>query len=116
MLSLVGMTDGEITTLRRDRRFVSALLVRAPMAGTIIARHGAAGERVQASAPLVTIARLDPIWVNLQIPIGRVAAIESQASGSRCRVLGLRDDDSGSGAPVDFGDAIGDRRGRGQSR
>ena len=76
LLSLVGMTNGEIATLRKDRRFVSALLVRAPMAGTVIARHGAAGERVQASAPLVTIARLDPIWVNLQIPIGRTASIE----------------------------------------
>ena len=30
LLSLVGMTNGEIATLRRDRRFVSALLVRAP--------------------------------------------------------------------------------------
>ena len=76
LLSLAGMTEGEIATLRKDRRFESALLVRAPMSGTIMARHGAAGERVQASAPLVTIARLDPIWVNLQIPIGRAASIE----------------------------------------
>ncbi|HVA13910.1 MAG TPA: efflux RND transporter periplasmic adaptor subunit, partial [Stellaceae bacterium] len=76
LLSLAGMTEGEIAMLRKDRRFESALLVRAPMSGTIIARHGAAGERVQASAPLVTIARLDPIWVNLQLPIGRAASID----------------------------------------
>ncbi len=63
--------------MRRDRKLASALLVRAPMAGTILARHGTAGERVQASAPLVTIARLDPIWVNLQIPLGRAAALEN---------------------------------------
>ncbi|HEY8137988.1 MAG TPA: efflux RND transporter periplasmic adaptor subunit, partial [Methylocystis sp.] len=77
LLALVGMTEAEISKLRKDRQFVSSLLVRAPMAGTIIARHGAVGERVPASAPLVTIARLDPIWVNLQIPIGRAAAIEN---------------------------------------
>ena len=76
LLALVGMTEAEIAKLRKDRQFVSSLLVRAPMAGTIIARHGAVGERVPASAPLVTIARLDPIWVNLQIPIGRAAAVE----------------------------------------
>ena len=76
LLSLDGMTEAEIDTLRKDRRFVSGLLIRAPISGTIIARHGAAGERVQASAPLVTIARLDPIWVNLQIPIGRAASVE----------------------------------------
>lgn len=75
-LSLIGLTPEEIATLRKDRRFFSALVVRAPMAGAVIARHGAAGERVQASAPLVTIARLDPIWVNLQIPVSRAAAIE----------------------------------------
>ena len=44
LLSLAGMTEGEIATLRKDRRFESALLVRAPMSGTIMARHGAAGE------------------------------------------------------------------------
>ena len=77
ILALVGMTDSDIATLRKDRRFVSTLLVRAPMSGTVITRHGAVGERVAASAPLVTIARLDPIWVNLQIPIGRAAAVEN---------------------------------------
>lgn len=76
LLMLDGMTEAEISNLRKDRRLVSALLVRAPMAGTILTRHGTAGERIQASAPLVTIAKLDPIWVNLQIPVGRAAAIE----------------------------------------
>jgi membrane fusion protein, heavy metal efflux system len=75
-LALVGMTEAEIATLKKDRRFFSALVVRAPIAGTVLTRHGAAGERVQASAPLVTIAQLDPIWVNLQIPVSRAVALE----------------------------------------
>ena len=76
LLALAGMTDEEIETLRRDRKLVSGLLVRAPISGVILQRHGTAGERVPASAPLVTIARLDPIWVNLQIPLGREAPLE----------------------------------------
>jgi RND family efflux transporter MFP subunit len=76
LLALAGMTEAEIELLRRDRKLASTLLVRAPMAGTILARHGTAGERIPAAAPLVTIARLDPIWVNLQIPIGRAMALE----------------------------------------
>jgi RND family efflux transporter MFP subunit len=75
-LVLDGMSMQEIETLRKNRILASALLVRAPIAGTILQRHGTAGERVPASAPLVTIARLDPIWVNLQVPIGRVSALE----------------------------------------
>jgi len=76
ILTLAGMTDQEIETLQRDRKLASSLVVRAPIAGTILQRHGTTGERVQASAPLVTIARLDPIWVNLQVPLGRAAALD----------------------------------------
>lgn len=77
ILALAGMTEEEIAALQRDRKFASALNVRAPISGVILQRHGTTGERVQASAPLVTIARLDPIWVNLQVPLGRAAALES---------------------------------------
>lgn len=77
LLALDGMTQGEIETLRRERKLASALIVRAPISGTVLARHGTAGERVQDSAPLVTIGHLDPIWVNLQIPIGRAPSMES---------------------------------------
>lgn len=77
ILSLDGMTDQEIDSLQRDRKLASSLVVRAPIAGTILQRHGTTGERVQASAPLVTIARLDPIWVNLQVPLGRAAGLDN---------------------------------------
>ncbi|KAF0205474.1 MAG: Efflux transporter RND family MFP [Methylocystaceae bacterium] len=80
ILSLVGMSDEDVASLQRERTLASSLQVRAPIAGTILQRHGKTGERVQASTPLVTIACLDPIWVNLQIPIIRAAALES---GSR---------------------------------
>jgi cobalt-zinc-cadmium efflux system membrane fusion protein len=77
ILTLDGMTDSDVAQLRKDRKLASALLVRAPIGGTILQRHGTTGERVQASAPLVTIARLDPIWVNLQVPLGRAVALDS---------------------------------------
>lgn len=77
ILTLTGMSEADVAQLRKDRKLASALLVRAPISGTILQRHGTTGERVQASAPLVTIARLDPIWVNLQAPLGRVAALGS---------------------------------------
>ena len=77
ILSLAGMPDQEIETLQRDRKLASSLVVRAPIAGTILQRHGTTGERVQASAPLFTIARLDPIWVNLQVPLGRAAGLDN---------------------------------------
>ena len=71
------MTETDIATLRKDRKLAASLLVRAPISGIILQRHGTTGERVQASAPLVTIARLDPIWVNLQVPLSRAVALDS---------------------------------------
>ncbi|HEY8065905.1 MAG TPA: efflux RND transporter periplasmic adaptor subunit [Methylosinus sp.] len=76
LLALDGMTEPAIESLRKERKLAAALVVRAPMAGVILARHATVGDRVMASAPLVTIARLNPIWVNLQIPIGRAAGLD----------------------------------------
>ncbi|BGE86889.1 hypothetical protein Ms3S1_33250 [Methylosinus sp. 3S-1] len=75
-LALDGMSEQAIETLRKERRLGAALTVRAPVAGVILARHATVGDRIQASSPLVTIARLDPIWVNLQIPIGRSVGLD----------------------------------------
>lgn len=76
ILALAGMSDQDISTLRNTRRLSSSITVRSPINGTILQRHGTTGERIQASAPLVTIARLDPIWVDLQVPLPRVGSLE----------------------------------------
>jgi membrane fusion protein, heavy metal efflux system len=76
ILTLSGMSEQDITKLKNERRLSSFLTVRSPIEGTILNRHGTTGERVQASAPLVTIARLDPIWVDLQVPLSKVGALE----------------------------------------
>lgn len=77
LLALQGMSAADIDVLRAESKLASVLIVRAPLSGVILARQGSAGERIAASAPLVTIARLDPLWINLQIPIGRVPALEN---------------------------------------
>lgn len=77
LLALHGMNEAEIDTLRKTRRIASTLVIRAPESGTILSRNVTAGERVQAAAPLVTIARLDPIWVNLQVPVARAPMLAS---------------------------------------
>ncbi|WP_159729929.1 efflux RND transporter periplasmic adaptor subunit [Methylosinus sp. Ce-a6] len=76
LLALDGMTEQAIETLRKERKLGAALTVRAPVSGVILARHATVGDRVMASAPLVTIARLNPIWVNLQVPIGRASGLD----------------------------------------
>lgn len=78
LLALHGMSETEIAALRKSRRIASSLVIRAPVAGTILKRHGVPGERVASTAPLVTIARLDPIWVNLQVPVARAVLLTNK--------------------------------------
>lgn len=88
LLSLQGMSEADIAALRKTRRLASALVVRAPISGTIISRQGATGERVPTAAPLATIARLDPIWVNLQVPLSHAPAL-SKITDIRLPAFGL---------------------------
>lgn len=78
-LALLGMAQGDIEQLRRTRRISPALAISAPMSGVVLNRAATAGERVAASAAMLTIADLSPLWVNIQVPIARANAIMPRA-------------------------------------
>lgn len=79
LLGLYGMTPAEVEDLRRNRRIQQSLTVTSPMNGVVLGRQATAGERVAQAAPLVTIADLSTLWVNVQVPISRAAALEANA-------------------------------------
>lgn len=51
------------------------LTLVAPMAGVVLERHVVVGQRVDAAAPLMRIARLAPLWVEMQVPARDAAAL-----------------------------------------
>ncbi|WP_374266798.1 efflux RND transporter periplasmic adaptor subunit [Zoogloea sp.] len=51
------------------------LTLVAPIAGSVLEQQASVGQRVEQSAPLYRIARLDPLWVEIQAPL----AIAAQA-------------------------------------
>ncbi len=79
MLSLLGMSDQEVADLRRNRRIQQALVVTSPVSGVVVGRAATPGERVAQAAPLVTVADLSTLWVNIQVPLARAPALESNA-------------------------------------
>jgi membrane fusion protein, heavy metal efflux system len=85
MMALLGMAEPDIKTLRETRRMAAALVVTAPEDGVVLETRASAGERVAASAPLFSIARLKPLWVNLQVPLSQAMVIEP---GTRMSVPG----------------------------
>ncbi|WP_207802836.1 efflux RND transporter periplasmic adaptor subunit [Roseicella frigidaeris] len=85
MLALLGMAEPDIQAVRKTRRMAAALTVTAPEDGVVLETRTSAGERVAASAPLFSIARLKPLWVNLQVPLPQAMAIEP---GTRMSIPG----------------------------
>jgi multidrug efflux pump subunit AcrA (membrane-fusion protein) len=79
MLGLLGMTAPEIEDLKRTRRIQQSLVVASPMNGVVLGRAATAGERVAQAAPLLTVADLSTLWINIQVPISRAPALEANA-------------------------------------
>jgi len=76
MLALLGMSEQDIRELRENRQMAATLTVTAPADGVVLEVRATAGERVAATAPLFGIARLRPLWINLQVPLAQAAAVE----------------------------------------
>jgi RND family efflux transporter MFP subunit len=76
LLTLLGMAAEELAQLRASRRIAPNLVVLAPEAAMVLQRHATPGERVAQSAPLLTLAQLSPLWVNVQVPLSRAPLLE----------------------------------------
>ncbi len=75
ILALMELSPVEIENLQATRKIMPTVTVHAPASGMVVKRHVSPGERVDAAAPLYTIAKLDPLWVNVQVPASRLPAI-----------------------------------------
>jgi RND family efflux transporter MFP subunit len=75
LLGLMEFSDADVDALRTTRKILPTITVTSPINGTVVTRHSSPGERVEAAAPLFTIADLDPLWVNVQVPAARLGNI-----------------------------------------
>lgn len=93
ILQLLGVSAADIEELRTARKISNAIDIHAPADGTIITRSVNQGTRVDAAAPLFTIATLSPLWVNIQVPTARMSVLEVgspvslPAQGARGRII-----------------------------
>jgi membrane fusion protein, heavy metal efflux system len=81
-LRAAGMSDGAIAQLRSGRGVASGITLTAPFDGVVLEQLAVAGQRLEAAAPVLKIARLDPLWVEVQVPLDRLAAIAPGAEAS----------------------------------
>lgn len=78
-LRLAGMSDASIEELRSGRRVGSTLQLVAPIDGVVLEQLVTVGQRVEGATALLKIGRLDPLWLEIQVPVARIAAVRMGA-------------------------------------
>ena len=81
-LRLAGLPEDAIEGLRAGRRIDSALVVVSPIDGTVLELMALAGQRVEVATALLKVARLDPLWIEIQVPATRAAGVREGAAVS----------------------------------
>jgi RND family efflux transporter MFP subunit len=84
-LGLLGMPPEAVAALREQRRMAAVLDIIAPEDAVVLSISVNPGERVAPATALVTMAKLEPLWLNLQVPLSVAAAIEP---GTAVAVMG----------------------------
>lgn len=83
-LRLAGMNDGAIGKLLAGQAIGSALEVVSPLEGVVLEQMAVPGQRVEAATPLFKVARLSPLWLEIQVPLAQAKALQT---GAAVRVL-----------------------------
>ncbi|MBZ0105660.1 MAG: efflux RND transporter periplasmic adaptor subunit [Sulfuricella denitrificans] len=79
-LRLAGMGEAAILKLQSGQSVGSALDVVSPIEGVVMEQMLAPGQRVEVAAPLFKVARLSPLWLEIQVPLSQVSALQAGAS------------------------------------
>ncbi len=72
MLRVAGMSEGAISQLQSGHNLSATLNVVAPLDGVVLEKFASAGQRLDAAIPLFKIAKLDPLALEIQAPLGQV--------------------------------------------
>jgi len=73
ILELAGMDERALDALARRRELSSTLTVHSPMDGGVLEQLATAGDRVDAADPLYRVAQLNPLWLEIHVPLENLA-------------------------------------------
>lgn len=74
-LDLAGITETELARLAEQRELGRRIVLRAPFAGVVAAVHASVGARVDALDPVLAVADLRELWLELRVPQESAARI-----------------------------------------
>ncbi|OGS75008.1 MAG: efflux transporter periplasmic adaptor subunit [Gallionellales bacterium GWA2_55_18] len=96
MLRLAGMSEAAIAQLQSSNSVSSLLTLTAPIDGAVLEKSASTGQRLDAAVPMFTIAKLDPLTLEIQAPlaytrdlkIGAAVTVPAYAASGRLTAIG----------------------------
>lgn len=76
-LRLAGMTTAQIHRLNSAQLMQSMINIVAPMTGQLIAQASSVGDRIDSGMPIYQIAQLNPLWVEMHVPVEQAALLKA---------------------------------------
>lgn len=98
-LRLMGLGPAAIEGAERGDRMTDSIALSAPIAGVVLEQQAMVGARVDTAAMLFKVARLDPLWLEIQAPAEMAARLKP---GQKVSVPGTQ----ASGTLVSIGRAV----------
>ncbi len=86
-LRLMGLSKADIRAVEAGERLIDSVALTAPFAGVLLEQMTVTGARVDAATALFHVARLDPLWLDIQTP-AEVASLVHK--GQKVSVPGTR--------------------------
>jgi RND family efflux transporter MFP subunit len=72
LLKLSGLTDQAINKLDKDGQYQQGIALTAPISGVVLEQTVAQGQRIDATTPLLKIAQMNPLWVEIHVPLADI--------------------------------------------
>lgn len=81
-LRLAGMSAAAIERLRAGQSVGTLIELVSPLDGVVLEQLALAGQRLEAAAPVLKVARLSHLWLEIQLPMARLAEVREGAAAA----------------------------------
>jgi RND family efflux transporter MFP subunit len=101
-LNAAGMSADSIARLKSGRAVGTGITLTAPFDATVLEQYAVPGQRLEAAAPVLKLAQLAPLWLEIQVPVAQAAGVavgapvQVPAAGVTGRVIAVGRAVSGS--------------------
>lgn len=81
-LGLAGLSGAALQRLEKSQAMSGAIEITAPVNGIALELMVVPGQRIEAASPLVKLAQIVPLWLEIQAPLAQVSGLKAGAAVS----------------------------------